>query len=152
MCISHIRDLEPEEMEGIGYKIVRISDKEDEFYPEYNVFCTDGSGGITFLKKGEKVYNVEKGDYVKTNIVYKLGKKNVVRHNRMATTDDSFRNRYRAGIHLYRDINSLYGNLQSYFSSVRHDLRVIKCKYKKAITCNSEVIVALEVTPIEVIK
>lgn len=122
---------------GYGYKVVKL-----EKTGFSNLFKWFRNNGIGYLD-GPKSDTVE----IYIDIVYALYKTTTVNPTRRIpfTFDEGS---YPAGIHLYRSLEDALHE-KSYYEWTAH-IAVIKCHYRRVVAENGDTVVALEVTPVEV--
>jgi hypothetical protein len=142
MCIRNV-DV-PEEKAGYGYKIVEklyTDDNGNQVYgpewPSFHISHLPGEGAGTKAKyNGYNEYGEVKF-VIFTSLEYRLME--TARPEKPNITVAQNGDRYVAGIHLYKR--------QPYNGN--REMAVLRCHYNHAIATDGEVIVAMEITPIE---
>ena len=131
MCLEYVD--EPKEQAGYAYKYVKQTDDPNVFLPEWEFFQVGSCG--------------TRGGYnsIPNKAVYSLLKTYVVPNGSGFTAAYlGPYERYEVGVHLYKKV-------PSYARRPNGGWALIRCHYNKAIAEDDEVVVAGEVTPIEVV-
>jgi hypothetical protein len=135
MCIETFLPLE--EIAGYGYKAVTKTDDPIIFLPYFSGFGCSKPPGYFW-------YDIMDGRPIVESIYYKILRSTIVKNPKMIYTRDQ-KSLYPAGIHLYKKLyySEIYANSM---------ISIIKCHYRKVVAHDNNVIVALEVTPVEIIE
>lgn len=140
MCLRSLNRLE--QTTGICVKIVRKTDKPDEFRNQWAMFSKDGSGGAGGAGAGTR-RSVKK--YNRSGVVYKIDRTYRVKHSRMARSEHMSLP-YLALVHCYK---SLGGAEQDCGQRVKAGDHVyIICKYAGGQYQDTDSLTAKYVTPL----
>lgn len=139
MCLSEWDyNIHPKKKSGMGYKVVRKTEKPDEFKPYYTRFSAYG-GLHDLVDDHEVVYEV--GD-----ITYKLNER-YEDHNDRYIKMEYETEHYHAGVHLYKTLQDMVA-----LAFIHKDHTVIQCRYEKAMAEDHRCVCAKVITPFRVMS
>jgi hypothetical protein len=147
MCLKYLLS-EEIDISGYGYKIVIPTDNPDVFLSYYKRFVLGKGGNLSNIKSETKQFIIQNPDVfcVESVIQYKIMQTSIVK-NFIRTYTQYTKQEYIAGIHLYKSLKTA----SIYYGYSYGLTNIIKCHYNKAIAHDPETVVALEVTPVELI-
>lgn len=142
MCLMYTD--RPLEREGVAYKIVRVKNEDGIYLPQWKYFYKSEIGGGVDYPSAAAIMTM--GGYYPNTITWKIGKTNRSLHGKVKQSQ--YGGKYRAGIHLYKSLKKAKDEMKWWTSGSVDAYTILKCKYKRAVAEDGNVIVALEVTPV----